>query len=135
VIKVIESKLQESNNQESRINELNKKNEKCNRTLKNLIHFVGDGINIKEERDEMNKIQKERDFLESEILSLKNESFGDEYISTLVQKVQSLTSDFERIFKKSPVHIEKKLIRLFVEKIEVDPDNNRFDFTLKMCLG
>jgi hypothetical protein len=62
---------------------------------------------------------------------LKNESFGDNDTSNLVTKVESLISDFERIFKDSPVHIQKKLIRLFVEKIEVDPENYTINYYIR----
>ena len=131
VIKVIELKLRESNNQESQINELQKKIEKLNRALKNLVQLVSNGIDIKEVREEINNIKKERDYLEEELLSLKNESFSDNDISGLVSKVSTLISDFERIFREAPVHIQKNLIRLFIEKIEVDPDSDSINYYVR----
>jgi hypothetical protein len=79
------------------------------------------------------KISKniERDFLEKELFSLENDSFGDKDISNLVTKVQSLITDFERIFRESPVHIQKKLIRLFVERIEVDPEKYTINYYIR----
>ena len=115
--------------------ELNKKIEKYNKTLKNLLQLVGDGIDIKEVKEEMANIKREREFLDETLLSLTNESFGDKDISNLVTKVQLLISDFERIFKESPVHIKKKLIRLFVEKIEFDPATETINFYVRTFPG
>ncbi|OGU64299.1 MAG: hypothetical protein A2W30_08975 [Ignavibacteria bacterium RBG_16_36_9] len=84
------------------------------------------------ELDEMNNIKNGRDFLEEELFSLKNESFSDNDISSLVSKVSTLISDFERIFREAPVHIQKNLIRLFVEKIEFDPDTESINFYVRI---
>lgn len=131
VTKIIQSKLRNNNDQEQKVSALNKQIEKCNKSLKNLVQMVSSGIDIKEVREEISNIQKERDFLEKELFSLKNETFSDKDISDLVTKVQSLISDFERIFRKSPVHIQKKLIRLFVTKIEVDPESNNIIYYIR----
>ena len=79
----------------------------------------------------MNEIKKERDYLEEELFSLKNESFGDKDVSNLVIKVRLLISDFERIFNEAPVHLKKKLIRIFVEKIEFDSETESINFYVR----
>jgi site-specific DNA recombinase len=131
VTSIIQSKLRNNNDPEQKVSALNKQIEKCNKSLKNLVQMVSGGIDIKEVRDEISSIQKERDFLEKELFSLKNESFDDKDISKLVTKVQSLITDFERIFRDSPVHIQKKLIRLFVDKIEVEPENCTINYYIR----
>ena len=131
VEKTVESKLNSQSNHDSEIIELNKKLEKCNKALKNLVQLAGDGIDIKEVREELVSIKKEREFLEETLLALNNETFGDKDVSNLVSKVQLLISDFEKIFDESPVHIKKKLIRLFVDKIEFDPDTDSILYYLR----
>lgn len=93
--------------------------------------MVGGGIDIKEVRDEITSLQNEREYLEKELFALKNETFGEKDINHLVDQVRLLISDFEKVFRNAPVHIQKKLIRLFVEKIEVDPDNNSIDYHIR----
>ena len=129
--KTIQLKLKSNNDQDQKVNALNKQIEKCNKSLKNLVQMVGSGIDIKEVREEITSIQKERDYLEKELFSLKNETFGEKDVKDLIDKVGLLISDFEKIFWNSPVHIQKKLIRLFVEKIEVDPVSNSIDYYIR----
>ncbi len=93
--------------------------------------MVGGGIDIKEVREEITSIQKERDYLEKELFSLKNENFGDKDVNDLIDKVHLLISDFDKVFRNAQVHIQKKLIRLFVEKIEVDPVSNSIDYFIR----
>ena len=129
--RTIQLKLKSNNDQDQKINSLNKQIEKRNQSLKNLVQMVGGGIDIKEVREEITSIQKERDYLEKELFSLKNENFGDKDVNDLIDKVHLLISDFEKVFRSSPVHIQKKLIRLFVEKIEVDPEQNCIDYYIR----
>ena len=93
--------------------------------------MVGGGIDIKEVREEISGLQKEREYLEKELFSLKNETFGEKDIDNVIDKIRLLVSDFENVFLNSPVHVQKKLIRLFVEKIEVDPEAKSIDYFIR----
>jgi DNA invertase Pin-like site-specific DNA recombinase/5-bromo-4-chloroindolyl phosphate hydrolysis protein len=121
VKKAIKEKLQSDSNTGVQIDELNSKKLENHRQIQNLVTLVKKGINIDEVEIEIQKLNRERKFIEDSISEAKSKSTNEDGIEIMVEQVHKLINNFIHTFKKSPLYLQKSFIRRFINKIIVDP--------------
>jgi hypothetical protein len=99
--------------------------------VQNLIRVLHSGSGLEEIHLELQRLEKERDHLKTLMRDAEQKQVSDRDIQVLVEQIDELIAGFGRTLKIAPVHMQKNLIRQFVDHILVDRDNNHIVCYLK----
>lgn len=125
VVKSVENKLQNEENIELQLKEINSQVEKNSKVAANLLELLRNGVTLKEVQNDLLRINKENEHLQKIHNDLKEKSIGKNDIESIVKTTTGLINNFEKTFSKSPLHIQKNLIRQFVSEIVVNPNQHK----------
>jgi site-specific DNA recombinase len=125
VVKSVENKLQDKNNIELQLKEISSQMEKKGKAAANLLELLRNGITLKEVQDDLLRINKENDHLQKMYNDLKEKTIDKNDMTGIIKTTKYLINNFETTFTKSPVHIQKNLIRQFVSEIIVNQDEHK----------
>lgn len=131
VRQVIEKKLLNNSEVDSLLANISKQIANSKSVLKNLLELLRNGVDLKEVQDEIIRLNKEIDFLERNYAEIKNKEVSSNDIDKLVDKVKKLADNFEITLKKSPLHVQKNLLRQFIQEIIVNPHEGTIECKLR----
>ena len=123
----IESKLLNNSNNDSLLSSYSKQIENNKTALKNLLELISNGVGLQEVKDEVYRINKEIEYLQKGFDEIKYRTIDRNDINSVVSKTKELINNFESTFSNAELHIQKTIIRQFIEEIFVDPHHGSIE--------
>jgi hypothetical protein len=120
IISDLSNKIRDNNLSVTKdINTVEKNIKLHNHEIKNLLNAIKSGIDASIISDEINKINEEKDNLETQLKNLKNKHTSDNKINPDLLK--SFFINFRKSYDLASIQERKKLIRTFIKRLELDP--------------
>lgn len=117
----IDVKLPEYSAVGLQLTDITKKIESNRNVLKNLLELVRNGVSLKEVQDEIISVNKEIDYLERNLDEMKSKEIFYKNSEKIYNKIKKFVANFEKTLLTAPLHVQKSIIRQFMDEILVDP--------------
>ena len=84
------------------------------------MNSIEEGVPYSFIRARLERLEKERDFLEVEISKSTKKDFNQINVQALIKNTKTLLKEFDSSFDSSSISRKKELLHAFVNRVEVD---------------
>jgi site-specific DNA recombinase len=103
----------------------------ANIKMDRLMTLVENGVDLSTVIDRVREVEREGKQLAQKIKEVEEANLSQEDIIDGKAQVQHLMDNFEKILTSAPIHVQKELLRKFIEVIQVDRQSNTILIYLK----
>lgn len=120
----VRERLQNAQGRSEQVTDLKTKLSQNEKSVQNLIRVLSNGSGLEEIHLELKRLEKERDYLKVLMADAEQKDVSQRNIQVLVEQIDELIDGFSKTLKTAPFHMQKNLIRHFVDHILVDREGN-----------
>ena len=131
VEELVARRLGDRDDQDARLASLQQRLALNQKAVRNLMTLLSQGSDLEEVQSSLAVLQRERKQLEVDIAKCQSDARGAANSIAVVKRIKELTREFSKTFANAPIHLQKSLLRKFVDHVSANPTTKTISVVLR----